>query len=92
MIKNGALMKTNIRKIGNSAGMILPAVILKKLHLSEGDEIEISENGIQIVITPQKNKPKYTLKELLAQCDLNAPMPDAVKEWDEVEPMGRESL
>jgi antitoxin ChpS len=85
-------MKTNIRKIGNSAGMILPAVILKKLHLSEGDEIEISENGNQILLTPKQNKPKYTLKELLAQCDLKAPMPEAVKEWDEVQPAGRESL
>ncbi|NOQ79545.1 MAG: AbrB/MazE/SpoVT family DNA-binding domain-containing protein [Gammaproteobacteria bacterium] len=85
-------MKTNIRKIGNSAGMILPAVILKKLHLSEGDEIEISENGNQILLTPKQNKPKYTLKELLAQCDLKAPMPEAVKEWDEVQPAGLESL
>ena len=84
-------MKTSIRKIGNSAGMILPAVILKKLHLAEGDEIEISENGRQIVITPKKNRPKYTLKELLAQCDLDAPMPEATKEWDEVKPVGRES-
>ncbi len=85
-------MKTTIRKIGNSAGMILPAVILKKLHLSDGDEIEISENGNQIMITPKKNRPEYTLKELLAQCDLKAPMPEAVKEWDKVQPVGRESL
>ncbi len=85
-------MNTNIRKIGNSSGMILPAVILKKLHLSEGDEVEISENGRQIMITPKKNKPKFTLKELLAQCDLNAPMPEAVKEWDEVSIAGREFL
>ena len=66
--------------------------MLNKLHLSEGDEIEISENGNQIIITPKKNKPKYTLKELLAQCDLKAPMPEAVKEWEEVQPAGRESL
>ena len=85
-------MKTSIRKIGNSAGMILPAVILKKLNLSEGDEIEISEKGNQIVITPGKIKPKYTLKELLAQCDLNAPMPEIVNEWDNIQPVGRESL
>ena len=85
-------MKTHIRKIGNSAGMILPAAILKKLHLSEGDEIEISENGNQIIITPKKIKPKYTLKELLAQCDLKAPIHEAVKEWDEVQAIGQESL
>ncbi len=85
-------MNTSIRKIGNSSGMILPAVILKKLHLSEGDEVEISENGSQIMITPKKNKPKFTLKELLAQCDLDAPMPEAAKEWDEMPVVGQESL
>ncbi len=92
MEKRGELLKTNIRKIGNSAGMILPAVILKKLDLSEGDEIEISENGNQIVITPRRNKPKYKLQELLAQCDLKAPMPEVLTEWDNIQPVGRESL
>ena len=85
-------MRTNIRKIGNSAGIILPSVILKKLHLSEGDAIEISENRNQIMITPKQDKPKYTLKELLAQCNLKAPMPEVVKEWDEVSPIGLELL
>jgi len=85
-------MRTNIRKIGNSAGIILPSVMLKKLHLSEGDAIEISENRNQITITPKQDKPKYMLKELLAQCDLKAPMPEVVKEWDEMSPVGLESL
>ena len=85
-------MRTNIRKIGNSAGTILPSVILKKLHLSEGDAIEISENGNQILITPKQDKPKYTLKELLAQCNLKAPIPEVVKEWDEMSSTGLESL
>lgn len=85
-------MKTNIRKIGNSSGMILPSAILKKLNLSDGDEVDVSESGNKIMITPKKIKPKYTLKELLAQCDLNAPMPNTVKEWDDIQPVGRESL
>ena len=83
-------MKAIIRKIGNSSGAIFPAQILKKLHLSEGDAIEITENGSQILITPKQDKPKYTLDELLAKCDLKAPMPKAVKEWDEIEAVGRE--
>jgi len=85
-------MRTHIRKIGNSAGMILPAVILKKLHLSEGDELEIAENNGQITIIPKKSRPEYTLKELLAQCDLNTPIPETVKEWDEVQAVGQEQL
>lgn len=34
-------MKTKIRKIGNSSGIILPKDILDELHLKEGDEITI---------------------------------------------------
>lgn len=85
-------MRTRIRKIGNSAGMILPSVILKKLDLSEGDEIEVSENGKQITLTPNKIKPKYTLKELLGQCNKNTAVPEAVQEWDEMPTIGREEL
>jgi len=44
------------------------------------------------MITPKKNKPKFTLKELLAQCDLDAPMPEAAKKWDEMPVVGQESL
>lgn len=83
-------MRTTIRKIGNSAGAILPAAILKKLNLSEGDSIEVSEDGKRIVIEPCNEKPKYTLSELVAQCDENAPMPKELEEWGNIQPVGRE--
>jgi len=85
-------MKTTIRKIGNSAGTILPSPVLKKLHLSEGDAIEISVKGNSIVIAPSTSKPKYALKDLLKQCDSKAPKPKELKEWDEAEPVGQELL
>jgi antitoxin ChpS len=85
-------MRTTIRKIGNSAGAIIPAAIRDKLNLSEGDSIEIEVEGGQIVIKPSKVKPKYKLSELVAQCDENAPYPDELREWDEAPVIGRESL
>ncbi len=85
-------MITNIRKIGNSAGAILPAALLKKLDLSEGDSIEITEIENKLIIEPCKIKNKYTLKELLSQCDQNSPLPDSVNEWDNIEPVGREAV
>jgi len=36
-------MKTKIRKIGNSSGIILPKDIMDDLHLKEGDEITIKK-------------------------------------------------
>lgn len=86
------LMKTNIREIGNSAGTILPALILKKLNLSKGDAIEVTEDGNRIILTPALTKPRYKLADLLKQCDENAPMSNSLKEWDEAQPVGRELL
>lgn len=85
-------MRTTIRKIGNSAGVILPATIREKLHLNEGDNVEIDVQGGQIVIKPCKVKLKYTLSELLAQCDESAPYPDDLKDWDEAQAVGHEAL
>lgn len=84
-------MRTTIRKIGNSSGAILPAAILKKVNLSEGDEVEITEDGRSIVITPVDARPQYSLAQLLSQCDLAAPYPQELAEWDAVKPIGRES-
>lgn len=33
---------------------------------------------------------KYNLKELVAQCDLDAPIPDELREWDEAPAVGLE--
>ena len=85
-------MHTQIRKIGNSSGAIIPASLLKKLNLSEGDGIMIREESGSLVITPEENRPKYTLDELLAKCDSEAPMPEELREWDNAPAAGKEVL
>lgn len=37
-------------------------------------------------------KPHYSLPELLAQCDLNAPLSDEDRAWLDAPPVGREAL
>lgn len=83
-------MRTTIRKIGNSSGTILPAHLLKKLHLTEGDSINIEDDGNNIVISPIVKRPKYKLDELLAQCDPNAPISDELNDWDNSPAVGKE--
>jgi len=85
-------MKTTIRKIGNSAGVILPATILKKLNLAESDAVEIEEDGTRILIRPCKAKPRYSLAELLSQCDESAPCPDELRDWEDAGAAGQELL
>ena len=33
---------------------------------------------------------KYTLEELMAQCDLDAPEPEDMADWNAMPPVGRE--
>lgn len=86
------IMKTSIRKIGNSAGAILPAQLLKKLHLRLGDDVSIKEDGMRIVIEPAKTRRKYRLQDLVAQCNPNAPVADDLQAWDNAPTAGEELL
>lgn len=81
-------MQTKIKKIGNSMGTIIPAAILKKLNLVNGDKINIEEVGGKIVITA--TKPNCDLNDLIANCDSSAPIPKELEEWDKARPVGNE--
>ncbi|CAQ82892.1 conserved hypothetical protein [Photorhabdus asymbiotica] len=83
-------MLTHVRKIGNSVGTIIPAQLLKSLHLKEGDQLSIVEEQGKIVISAVNHRPKYKLADLLALCDSEAPMPEILKEWDASKPTGNE--
>lgn len=85
-------MKSNIRKIGNSAGVILSQDVLNQVHLTVGKEIVVTVEGNNIVIAPTAARPRYTLKALLSQCNKRAPKSDELTEWDRMKPVGREKL
>ena len=46
------MIKTTVRKIGNSYGIILPARALQALHANEGDELFLTESPDGLRITP----------------------------------------
>jgi len=46
------MIKTTVRKIGNSLGVILPARALQALHVREGDEIYLTEAPDGLTVTP----------------------------------------
>ncbi|EGR4069223.1 AbrB/MazE/SpoVT family DNA-binding domain-containing protein [Vibrio cholerae] len=61
-------MRTQIRKIGNSLGNIIPAAFIRQLGLVEGADIEVKTEGKRIIIEPIE-RPKmrfpFSEKELL---------------------------
>lgn len=64
-------MRITIKKWGNSAGMVIPGVVMKALGLQPGQSMEAKVTNNQLILTPVSKR--YSLDELLAQCDLSAP-------------------
>jgi antitoxin ChpS len=77
-----------LRKFGNSTGAVFPPVILRDLGLKAGVtmSMDVSTDG-KIVLSPKR---KYSLLELIAQCDPKAPIPEDLKIWDTAKPVGQE--
>ncbi|MFA7268963.1 MAG: AbrB/MazE/SpoVT family DNA-binding domain-containing protein [Sterolibacterium sp.] len=84
-------METSIRKLGNSAGIILPAALLRSLKFEVGQTIEIEVEDGRLVVTPKMRK-RYTAAELNAQCNPRAPMPEDIVAWEGVPMVGTEVL
>ncbi|MFA7239956.1 MAG: hypothetical protein WC091_07570 [Sulfuricellaceae bacterium] len=86
-------MELIIRKIGNSTGLTLPTALLRDLGLVVGQVMSLNktEDGA-LVLRVKSTRKKYTAKELNAMCDLNAPMPEDLIAWDNMKPVGNETL
>ncbi len=46
------MLKTAVRRVGNSLGITLSKTIVDNYHLTEGDELYLVETGQGIVLTP----------------------------------------
>jgi antitoxin ChpS len=87
------IMELVIRKFGNSTGLTLPTALLRDLGLKVGQVMSLNktEDGA-LVLRVKSTRRKYTAKELNALCDFNAPMPADLEAWDNLKPMGNETL
>ncbi len=61
-------MITKVQKWGNSQGLRFPKEILKKVHISIGDEVDISVKHGKIVIkSAAQLRGKYRLRDLVTK-------------------------
>jgi len=81
-------MEIILRKYGNSTVAVLPPAVLRDLGLCAGLSmtLDTTEDG-RIVLA---RKRKYSLAEMIAQCDTKAPPPDDLTLWDQARPAGQE--
>lgn len=46
------MLRTAVRRVGNSLGITLPKTILESYHLSEGDELHLIETSDGVMLSP----------------------------------------
>lgn len=47
---------SKVRKVGNSSAVILPKEMLARLHLEQGDDVQLVETSEGLLITPYDAK------------------------------------
>ena len=82
---------TSLRKVGGSVMLAVPPVILDLLHLHADNLVGLSVDRGRLIVEPSL-KPRYSLDELLAQCDPSAEMTKEDKDWVNSKPIGRELI
>ena len=83
--------RTNLRKVGGSVMLAVPPALLDILRLGPGVQVGITIESGRLVVEPQA-RPRYTLDELLAQCNPKAARSKEDREWVGGGPAGAEIL
>ena len=81
----------NLRRVGGSVMLAIPPALLDILHLQPGAKVGIAVESGRLVFEPQPRR-RYTLAELLAQCDPKAPRGKQEQEWLDSRPVGGELI
>ena len=82
---------TNLRRVGKSVMLVVPPAILGVLNLGAGAKVGLTVDNGRLVIEPQIRL-RYTLDELLAQCEASADPTTEDREWFDTKPVGSELL
>lgn len=81
-----------LRNVGNSVAVVIPKQWLSVLGLAAGEQVEMKLEGDRLTMQakPKAARKKYKLADLLAKCDPDAPMPQEVKDWENMPAVGNE--
>jgi antitoxin ChpS len=82
---------TNLRKVGGSVMLAVPPALLDILQLQPGAKVGIAVESGRLVVEPQRRR-RYSLDELLAQCDPKARRGKAEREWLDSKAVGGELI
>jgi len=86
-----AMHTTNLRRVGGSVMLAVPPSLLDILRLRPGAKVGIAVRSGRLIVEPQQ-RPRYTLDELLAQCNRKAARARKDRQWLDDKPVGRELI
>jgi antitoxin ChpS len=87
--KSKIMHTTNLRKVGGSIMLAIPPAVLEVLNLQSGTTVGVAVHNGRLIIEPQPKR-QYSLDELLALCNPNAPITEVDLAWLDVQPVGNE--
>lgn len=70
--------------------MAIPKPLLDLVRLEAGAQVEADVQDEQLIVSPRRKK-RYTLPELLAQCDPSLPLTAEEQAWLDAPSVGLES-
>lgn len=80
---------SNLRKVGGSVMLAVPPAVLEILQLGSGSAVSMAVESGRLIIEPEQKK-KYTLHELLAQCNASKPASGEDSTWTSSAAIGEE--
>ena len=85
------MLTSTLRTVGGSVMLAIPKPVLEGLGLGPNEKVALRVEEGRLVVEPRP-KPRYSLAELVAQCDLDAPVSEEARAWDEAPAVGGEAL
>jgi antitoxin ChpS len=82
---------SSLRKVGGSVMLTVPPAILDLLHLAAGAAVGLEVADGRLIVEPRP-RPRYSLDELLAQCDASAEISPEDQAWLDARPVGNELI
>lgn len=80
-----------LRKVGGSVMLAVPRALLDVLEVGAGSSVDLDIDGGRLIVAPRR-LPRYSLEDLIAQCDRTGPPDDEDRDWIDGAPLGRELL
>ncbi len=71
--------------------LAVPPALLELLNLRAGAQVGVGVDNGRLIVEPNQ-RPRYSLDELLAQCDPSAAQSTEESDWLKGNPVGRELL